>query len=188
MDGNTEDLGSIGDSIFGKYNCYPGDGERNHCLRLVDFARLHLKLNGQQADEGLLYLAAMLHDLGLMVQLRPGTNYLTRTVEIAHDELDELDDLDLSDETWEILEDCLLYNHAFTPPHELSHLAEAFRRAVFTEHTHGVRRFGVSRRDVRSVFKDNPWDNFGVVLADFVWKTTVFEPASIRSIFFPRSK
>lgn len=183
MDETADDLTSLGHSIFDKYNCYPGEGERNHCLRLIEFARLHLKHDGEQGDDGLLSLAAMLHDLGLMVQLRPGTNYLTRTVEIVHN---ELDDRGFDSETWELLEDCLLFNHAFTPPHELAPLAEAFRRAVFTEHSRGLRRFGVSRREVRSVFKTIPWDNFNIVLADFIWKTAVFEPSTIRSIFFPR--
>ncbi len=170
------------DELFDRVNVYPGDGQRNHCLRLVDFAGLHADAMGSRPDGELLYLAAMLHDLGLMVPHRPGTTYLTRTVQIARD---ELGDLGLDRLTWRTLEECLLYNHAVTVRIPLSPLAEAFRRAVFTEHSRGRRRFGLARRPVRDVFRRHPYANFGRVLADFVWKTTTREPGTIPAIFLP---
>lgn len=177
------DLHALGDSIFDRYNTYPGDGERNHCLRLVELALLHAAHGGVEIEEDLLYLAAMIHDLGLMVKFEPGTSYLTRTREIARR---ELRDVGLDPETWRVLEEALLLNHAVHLPHPLLPLAECFRRAVFTEHTHGIQRFGLPRAAVRAVFDEIPFDNFATVLADFFWKTLVFEPRTIPHIFFPR--
>jgi hypothetical protein len=183
MTSANPELRRVGDQIFERYNIYPGVGERNHCLRLIEFALLHGREMKVSVDEDLLHLAAMLHDLGLMVSIEPDTNYLTRTVEIARKELAPVE---LGDERWQPLEDCLLYNHAVRPPYELPPVAECFRRAVFTEHTRGVRRFGVSRHLVKAVFREIPWANFSAVLADFVWKTALFEPGSLRQIFLPR--
>lgn len=183
MNKGMHELSLEGDRIFERYNIYPGQGERNHCLRLIEFALLHGREMNVRLDGELLHLAAMLHDLGLMVNVEPGTNYLTRTVDVARK---ELEDAELDEEQWKVLEDCLLYNHALRPPYRLPSLAEAFRRAVFTEHTRGARRFGVSRRLVKAVFREIPWENFNSVLADFVWKTAVFEPKTIRHIFLPR--
>ncbi len=179
------DFEKLGDDIFDKYNCYPGDGERNHCLRLIEFARLHARQMNADLDPGLTHMAAMLHDLGLMVALRPGTNYLTRTVEITKK---ELLDCDIDDQTWSVLEESLLFNHAMIPPHSLAPPVEAFRRAVFTEHSRGLQRFGVSRHAVKGVFRAVPWANFTAVLADFIWKTVIFEPTTIPQIFIPHSR
>lgn len=176
------DLHDLGNEIFGRYNTYPGDGERNHCLRLIEFARLHARQSGTDVDEGLLHLNAMLHDLGLMVKFERGTTYLTRTLVIARKELEHLE---LDDEVWRVIEECLLYNHAVRLATPLQPLAEAFRRAVFTEHSRGVKRFGLAKKDVSTVFHDIPFDDFATVLADFIWKTVVFEPRTVPFIFFP---
>lgn len=177
------ELHALGDEIFDRYNAYPGDGERNHCLRLVEFARLHARLSGIDVDEGLLHLNAMLHDLGLMVKFERGTTYLTRTLVLARKELEEVE---LDDEVWTVIEECLLYNHAVRLSAPLQPLAESFRRAVFTEHTRGVQRFGLPNKEVRAVFRAVPFDNFATVLADFFWKTLVFEPGTVPHIFFPQ--
>ena len=176
------DLRRQADEIFDAYNCYPGEGERNHCLRLVEFALLHAQHMGKEVDQDLIYLAAMLHDLGLMVTSRPGTSYLTRTVEIAQK---ELDGTGLDEDSWRILEDCLLYNHSVKSLRSHDPASESFRRAVFTEHTRGVWKFGLRREEVRRVFRQVPYDNFAAVLADFVWKTSLFEPKTIPQIFIP---
>lgn len=175
------DLCTIADKIFQKYNIYDGEGERNHCLRLIEFALLHRKKMQVSFDDNLLYLAAMLHDLGLMVPITKGSDYLSRSVDIAHHELDSLG---FDEKTWESLEFCLLYNHSIKPQKKLDALSEAFRRAVFTEHTRGVHRFGLPRREVKAVFRAIPYDNFAKVLADFIWKTTVYEPKTLPKIFF----
>lgn len=151
----------------------------------MGFAQLHARELALTVDQELLHLAAMLHDLGLMVAPRPGTNYLTRTLELARS---ELSDAELDDDQWKLLEESLLYNHAMRPPHRLVPQAEAFRRAVFTEHSHGTRRFGVPKADVAEVYDRIAWENFSAVLADFIWKTTVFEPTTIAQIFFPRGR
>jgi hypothetical protein len=176
-------LARRGEEIFEQYNCYPGEGQRNHCLRLFQFARLHLATASQDDEDDFLYLAALLHDLGLMVPIRPGTNYLTRTVELARQELDQDN---LNAEAWRQLEECLLFNHALRPPFALTPVAEAFRRAVFTEHSRGLQRFGLPRQRVKKVFRDIRYENFGFVLADFIWKTMVFEPKTLRDVLLPR--
>jgi hypothetical protein len=179
----SETLRTIADEIFDRHNPYPGDGLRNHCLRLEDFCLLHAQRTGDTVDAELVHLAAMLHDLGLMERPRPGVDYLHRTVELAHR---ELADLDLSGDQWAALDECLLYNHALRPPRPLRPIAARFNDAVHTEHSYGLRRRGLDRGTVRRVFGRHPRDNFNTVLADFFWKTGVFEPTTIPRLFFPR--
>ncbi len=179
----TDDLRALADAIFDRHNPYPGEGLRNHCLRLEAFCLLHADRAGDAVDPEMVHLAAMLHDLGLMERPRPGTNYLQRTVEVAHRELAEVS---LSDAQWAALDECLLYNHALRLPRPLCPIATRFNDAVHTEHSLGLRRRGLSRRQVRAVFRRHPRDNFNTVLADFFWKTGVFEPTTIPRLFFPR--
>ncbi len=178
------DLRRLADDLFARYNCFPGDGERNHCLRLYDFAGAHARRAGVEIDEDLVYLAAMLHDLGLMVPRRRGTNYLTRTVELAER---ELSGAGLDTDAWATLNECLLYNHAVRPAAPLRPMAEAFRRAVFTEHSRGLLRFGLSRREVRATFARHPYANFARVLASFIGKTVALEPWTLAAVFVPRA-
>ncbi len=170
------------DQLFDRINTYPGEGFRNHCLRLADYAGLHAGHMGIELDAGLAHAAAMVHDLGLLVRPEPGTDYVDRTWALARRELDT-SRLDPGNRT--ILEQCLRFNHSIRPLEGLAPQAEAFRRAVFTEHTHGLRRYGLDRRDVRQVGRAHPQANFQRVLADFFWKTVVFEPRTIPSIFLP---
>jgi hypothetical protein len=179
----SETLRSIADAIFDRHNPYPGEGLRNHCLRLKEFCLLHAGRTGETLDEEMVHAAAMIHDLGLMQKPRPGVDYLHRTVELAHR---ELADAGLSPGQWEALDECLLYNHAIRPPRSLQPIAARFNDAVHTEHSFGLRRRGLDRRAVRDVFARHPRDNFNRVLADFFWKTGVYEPTTIPRLFFPR--
>ena len=174
---------SLADDILARHDPYPGEGLRNHCLRLADLCLLHAARNGDELDGDLVYLAAMLHDLGLMQPPRAGVDYLHRTVELAHR---EVADAGLDSAQLEALDECLLYNHALRLPHPLRPLAARFRDAVSTEHSLGLRRLGLQRADVRRVFRRHPRDNFNRVLADFFWKTTVHEPGTIPGLFLPR--
>ncbi len=172
-------LRAIGDDTFARLSPYAGQGLRNHSLRLYDFALLHIEHMDIEASTDFLYAAAMLHDLGLALPPSPGADYLRRTLDLARE---VFADEDVDDA---LLEECMLYNHSVRAPAGLSATAEAFRRAVWTEHTHGRRRYGLPRARVRQVFRDRPFDNFPRVLADFFWRTAVFEPQTIPGIFFP---
>ena len=67
----------------------------------------------------------------------------------------------------------------------ISAQADAFRRAVQIEHTHGIIRFGLDAAPVRAVFERYPRGNFDRVLLDFTWRTLRREPWTIvNGIFF----
>lgn len=170
------------DQVFDRINSYPGDGFRNHCLRLADYARLHAGHMGIAVDDDLVHAAAMLHDLGLLLRPEPGTDYVDRSWALAYRELD-VGQLEPHART--VLEHSLRYNHSLRPLEGLAPEAEAFRRAVFTEHTLGLGRKGLDRGHVREVSRALPRANFRRVLADFFWKTLIFEPRTIPGIFLP---
>lgn len=177
-----EQLRQRSDQVFDRINTYPGEGFRNHCLRLADYAGLHANHMGIELDADLAHAAAMLHDLGLLLRPEPGTDYVDRSWALAYRELDVTR---MDPETQRVLEQSLRFNHSMRPMEGLVPQAEAFRRAVFTEHTHGIRRYGLGRQHVREVSRDHVQGNFRRVLADFFWKTVVFEPRTIPSIFLP---
>lgn len=178
------ELSRLADDLFDRTSVYPGEGFRNHCLRLADFARLHARAMGEGFDDDLVHAGAMIHDLGLLIPREPGTSYIDRSIELARAELyDRLD----SDHDRALLEQVLRYNHSLRPLADLAPLTEAFRRAVFTEHSHGRRRYGLPRDDVRAVLRAHPQDNFRAVLADFFYRTLVFEPGTLTHIFIPRA-
>ncbi len=175
-------LSRLADDIFERTSVYPGEGFRNHCLRLAAFARLHVRAMGEGFDDELVHAGAMLHDLGIVLERKKGTSYIDRSIDLARAELyGRLD----SDHDRALLEQVLRYNHSVRPLPHLAPLTEAFRRAVFTEHSHGRRRYGLPRDDVRAVLQDHPQDNFRAVLADFFYRTVVFEPLTLRHIFIP---
>ncbi len=176
------ELSRLADDIFDRTNVYPGDGFRNHCLRLADFARLHARAMGVNFDDDLVHAGAMVHDLGILAPRQRGTSYIDRTVDLARGELfDRLD----ADHDRALLEQVLRYNHSLRPVRGTAPLTEAFRRAVFTEHSHGRRRYGLARDEVTAVLRDHPQGNFRAVLADFFYRTLVFEPLTLRHIFIP---
>lgn len=176
------ELSRLADDIFDRTSVYPGEGFRNHCLRLAAFARLHARAMGEGFDDDLVHAGAMLHDLGIVVERKRGTSYIDRSIDLARAELyDRLH----SDHDRALLEQVLRYNHSLRPLPHLAPLTEAFRRAVFTEHSHGRRRYGLPREDVGAVLRELPQDNFRAVLADFFYRTLVFEPLTLRHIFIP---
>ena len=178
------ELSKLADDIFDRTNTYDGEGFRNHCLRLADFARLHARAMGEDANDDLVHAGAMLHDLGIVMQRRRGTSYIDRSIDLARAEL--FGHLG-SDGERALLEQVLRYNHSLRPLPNLAPLTEAFRRAVFTEHTHGSRRYGLDKVEVKAVLREHPQDNFRAVLADFFYRTLVFEPGTIPHIFIPRA-
>lgn len=180
------DLRAAADRLFERLNPYPGEGLRNHCLRLYALTRLALERDGIAADEDLLYLAALTHDLGLLVEAdeAPGRTYLerTRALVLTHAEREQLG---IGETQRQILEECLLYNHrVFTVP-GTSAEAEAFRQAVWIEHSRGLLRFGLPRARVCAVFDRYARDDFDRVLVDFFRRVLSREPSTVvRGIFF----
>jgi len=133
------------EAVFERLSPYPGDGLRNHCLRIYRFAGLSLRAAGLELDDGLTYLLALLHDLGLVCHRHGGDNYLERTRNLFRH---ETGDLGLSARELQLGDECLLYNHRALPPRDLSAEAAAFRLAVWIEHSRGVVRFGLSSEEV----------------------------------------
>jgi hypothetical protein len=176
------ELSRLADDIFDRTSVYPGEGFRNHCLRLAAFARLHARAMGVDFDDEMVHAGAMIHDLGILVPRAKGTSYIDRSIDLARAELyDRLD----SDHDRALLEQVLRFNHSLRHVPGTAPLTEAFRRAVFTEHSHGRRRYSLPRDDVKVVLRDLPQDNFRAVLADFFYRTLVFEPLTLRHIFIP---
>jgi HD domain len=175
----TSPLVSAADATFDLMSPYPGSGFRNHCLRLYEFARQLLRAEGLRFDADTAYAIAMVHDLGL-VHSAPGDNYLLRSVSIFEERLGSLAKEDAA-----LVRRCLLLNHRVLPVAGAEPAVEAFRRAVWIEHSRGIKRFGLPKADVEEVFELYPRDNLDQVLLDFFGRTLRNEPHTIlRGIFF----
>ncbi len=170
------------EAVFERLSPYPGDGLRNHCLRIYRYAGLALRAAGLELDDGLLYLLALLHDLGLVCDEHGGADYLQRSRNLFRH---EAGDLGLSARELRLGDACLLLNHRLLPPRDLPPEAAAFRRAVWIEHSRGVARFGVDAAEVAAIKRALPRDNFDRVLVDFTRRVVLSEPHTlVRGIFF----
>lgn len=170
------------DAVFETYSPYPGIGFRNHNLRLYELTKLVMRADGIEFDDDTAYAIAMAHDLGLVSERDDGVDYLHRSLSLFRREFAHAGYL--VDET--VLEECLLLNHRVSPVPNASAPAEAFRKAVWVEHTRGLRRYGrLDRAEVRAVFRRHPRGNLDAVLFDFARRTLRHEPRSIvDGIFF----
>jgi len=170
------------DAIFERSSPYEGQGLRNHCLRLHRLTSMLLDRDGLPLDGDLLYLAAMLHDLGLVVADVDGDSYLARSQALFRR---ETADLGLDPGQTAAIDECLLYNHRVRPVPGVCAEAERFRQAVWIEHSRGLLRFGLDRGAVRQVFAELPRDNLDRVLLDFTRRVLAAEPGTlINGIFF----
>lgn len=171
------------DEIFSRTSPYPGHGLRNHCWRLYELTQLLLADAPRTLDDAELYLAAMVHDLGLVTPRDRGENYLARSVALLGREVHQL--AGLGDAKRRALEQCLLYNHRLRGPAGLCQEAEAFRRAVQIEHSGGLLGRGLDGAQVAAVMARHPRAEFGRVLVDFAWRVLRHEPHTVvRGIFF----
>lgn len=173
------------DQIFDRYSPYGGDGLRNHCHRIATFATMLMSRDRIPMPEDVVYLLAMLHDLGLVSEEDEGEHYMLRSWSLFSREASALG-LEFTEALPEAtLKECILLNHRLLPVAGASRAAEAFRQAVWIEHTRGVKRFGLTKHEVKSVFERYPRDNFDRVMADFFRRTLTQEPRSvIDGIFF----
>jgi hypothetical protein len=177
----TSAVVSRADEVFNRVSPYPGDGLRNHSRRLFQFTSKLLALHGVELELDTAYAIAMCHDLGLVTTLDRGPTYLKRSRALFHREMEGLE----LGTTTEIIDECLLFNHRLLPVPNLSPQADAFRRAVQIEHTHGFLRFGLNASCVDAVFAKYPRDNFDRVLLDFSWRVARREPWTLlKGIFF----
>lgn len=180
---SRSELVTSADQIFDRYSPYSGDGLRNHCRRLADFALLIMARDGIEMEGGVVYLLSMLHDLGLVSEQDEGEHYMLRSWALFEREAASL--LEDSDVPRQTLKECILLNHRVLPLAGASAAAEAFRQAVWIEHTRGVKRFGLSKHEVKQVFARHPRDNFDRVMADFFKRTLTQEPRAVfDGIFF----
>lgn len=169
------------DEIFECTSPYRGAGLRNHCWRLYELVQLLLGTSPRTLDDAELYLAAMVHDLGLVTERDAGASYLTRSVALLEREAGHL----FGGAKRRALEQCLLYNHRLRRPAALCHEAEAFRRAVQIEHSAGLISYGLDRAQLAAVMARHPRADFGRVLIDFAWRVLRHEPHTVvRGIFF----
>lgn len=175
----TSKLVTAADEVFERLSPYEGIGFRNHCFRLYEFTRQLLSARGVAFDLDTAYAIAMVHDLGL-VHPAPGDNYLLRSLAIFEDALGEL-----TTEKPQLIRECLLLNHRLLPVPGASAVAEAFRAAVWIEHSRGLKRYGLDKTAVDEVFELYPRGNLDSVLLDFFARTLRHEPKSIiDGIFF----
>ena len=178
----TGDIRARADEIFERFSPYEGLGLRHHCLRLDRFTSMLLEQAGLRLDRDLLYLAAMLHDLGLVVDDVEGDSYLARSQALFRR---ETADLGLDPGQSAAIDECLLYNHRVRPVPGTGPEAERFRQAVWIEHSRGLLRFGLDRGAIRQVFAELPRDNLDRVLLDFTRRVLVTEPRTlVDGIFF----
>lgn len=179
MQAVSSKLVTTADDLFDRLSPYPGSGFRNHCFRLYEFARQLMLARAIKFDTDTAYAIAMVHDLGL-VHEAPGDNYLRRSLAIFEEALGGL-----TPETPAVVSECVLFNHRVLPVPGVTAAAEAFRQAVWIEHTRGVKAFGLDKAAVDEVFETYPRDNLDRVLLDFLGRTLRREPRTIvRGIFF----
>jgi hypothetical protein len=175
-------LASHADDVFERVSPYDGDGLRNHCRRLFHLTEQLLVKDGVAMDRDVAYAVAMCHDLGLLSREDTGPNYLARSRALFDR---ETAGFSLGETPRDVLDQCILYNHRLLPVPNLSPQAEAFRRAVQIEHTHGLARFGLERPAVKAVFDRYPRGDFDRVLLDFTWRVLRREPWTlVHGIFF----
>jgi hypothetical protein len=141
-------------------------------------------LEEAQLDSDVVYVGAMLHDIGLFVRDQQQPNYLKRGAALVEPLASEWG-LDRSSR--QDLAEILLYNHALVSPSGLGTTGELFRRAVQVEHSFGRLRHGLSKASCREVFARYPRLRLNRVLADF-FKTTLIDDglAQLVPIFFPK--
>ena len=172
------------EEVFSRVSCYRGEGLKNHCLRIAAFTGMLLQHRSVAMAPQLVHALSLMHDLGLLAPEVQGEDYLQRSRALFHREL-PLTMFPRSAHEQRVADECLLYNHRLLPVPGLSAEAEAFRDAVWIEHTLGARRHGLDRGDVRAVFTRYPRADFDSVLLDFGRRVLAREPWTIvDGIFF----
>jgi hypothetical protein len=174
MDASRSALMDRADAVFERLSPYPGMGFRNHCFRLFEFTRQLLEASHLPFDRDTAYAIAMVHDLGLVGEA-PGENYLLRSLAIFEDTFRDVP----VPASREVINECLLLNHRLLPVPNATPEAEAFRQAVWIEHSRGLKRYGLSKSAVDEVFELYPRDNLDSVLFDFFVRTLRKEPTTI---------
>jgi hypothetical protein len=175
-------LASHADAVFERVSPYDGDGFKNHCRRLFHLTELLLIQDNIAMERDTAYAVAMCHDLGLLSRDDTGPNYLARSRALFDR---ETANFSVGETPREVLDECLLYNHRLLPVPNLSPQADAFRRAVQIEHTHGLARFGLDKAAVKAIFDRYPRGDFDRVLLDFTWRVLRREPWTlVHGIFF----
>lgn len=174
MDESRSALMDRADAVFDRLSPYPGMGFRNHCFRLFEFTRQLLQASHLPFDASTAYAIAMMHDLGLVGEA-PGENYLLRSLAIFEDTFRDEE----VPESRQVIRECLLLNHRLLPVPNATPQAEAFRQAVWIEHSRGLKRYGLSKSAVDEVFELYPRDNLDSVLVDFFARTLRKEPSTI---------
>ena len=161
---------------------YEGDGLRNHSIRVYAFTRMIMEAQQIEFDDDAAFGIALFHDLGLTLPRGESATYMHRSLELFHQDCPEL--ARRVDKT--VLSECMLLNHRVFEVPNASPAAEAFRKAVWVEHSRGLKRYGLlSRESVQEVFRTYPRDNLDRVLLDFFWLTLRNEPRTITNgIFF----
>ena len=182
LDLPTGPLASHADEVFARVSPYDGDGFKNHCRRLFHLTELLMAKTHAAMDRDVAYAIAMCHDLGIVSRDDTGPTYLARSRALFHR---ETAGFDLHGAQATVIDECMLYNHRLMAVPNLSGQADAFRRAVQIEHSHGLLRFGLDRDAVRAVFDRYPRANFDRVLLDFTWRTLRRVPWTlVNGIFF----
>lgn len=170
------------DAVFERVSPYDGVGFRNHCRRLFRFSEMLMRQADAAMDRDVAYAVAMCHDLGIVSRDDTGPTYLARSRALFER---ETAGHDLAGTPAQIIDECMIYNHRLLAVPNLSAPADAFRRAVQIEHSHGLLRFGLDPVAVKQVFARYPRGNFDRVLLDFTWRTLTREPLTlVHGIFF----
>lgn len=180
-------LEGLGASLFARHNVYRGDAFANHCRRLAAFARLLVQQHGLTVEPGALELVSYVHDLGLLRPEIPGASYMHRSLTLLQESCAE--HLDEGGAGFGFcareLRELLLLNHRVLPVPGASKISELYRRAVWIEHSRGLRRYGLAWGEVSAVFSRFPRLNLDWVLLDFGRRTLQKEPLTlINGVFF----
>jgi hypothetical protein len=125
-------------------------GYRNHVYRV---ANLCVAIVGDRVELEKIAVAAVFHDLGIWTDKT--FDYIEPSIALAHDYLAGGAQMRWIPE----IERMILDHHKITPATP-GGLVESFRRADWVDVIRGVRRFGVPRRFIKSVYERWPSAGF----------------------------
>lgn len=144
-------------------------GYRNHCYRVVNFCNALVPAEGSQLEK--LAIAAAFHDLGIWTDRT--FDYLKPSMRLACAHLAQVDKSDWSPEISGMIRE----HHKISRYQQKAEwLIEPFRCADWIDVSHGLRSFGLRRRQVREIFSVWPDAGFHRRLAQLSIKRLCTHP------------
>lgn len=135
------------EDIIGQHKHHMGDQflpYKNHVYRVLNFCFLFHAPSAQEKDQ--LSIAAAFHDLGMWPE--DEIDYLEPSISLANDYLDRTERND-----WQpLISEMINYHHRFRKcPAHFHFLTEVLRKGDWVDATQGLRRFNLTKEQIRKV-------------------------------------